>query len=85
MGSTGFRSDYYVMLENASDNDVAGLPEKDSEGTSSVVSSGGYTSYQGGYRGGRYIPSIYQSDGTPQFWGGHIYRPTQAAVAMTNR
>ena len=29
--------------------------------------------------------SIYQSDGTPQFWGGHIYRPTQAAVAITNR
>lgn len=42
-----------------------------------------YSSYQGS--GGRYVQSIYQSDGTPQFWGGHIYRPTQAAVAMTNR
>lgn len=29
--------------------------------------------------------SIYQSDGQPQFWGGHIYRPTQAAVAVTSR
>lgn len=28
---------------------------------------------------------IYQSDGTPQFWGGHIYRPTQAACAVTSR
>ena len=32
-----------------------------------------------------YRPSIYQSDGTPQFWGQHIYRPTQAAVAITSR
>lgn len=32
-----------------------------------------------------YRPSIYQSDGTPQFWGSHIYRPTQAAVAVTSR
>ena len=31
------------------------------------------------------ITTIYQSDGTPQFWGGHIYRPTQAAVAVTSR
>jgi hypothetical protein len=30
-------------------------------------------------------PTIYQSDGTPQFWGSHIYRPTQAAVAVTSR
>lgn len=30
-------------------------------------------------------PTIYQADGTPQFWGGHIYRPTQAAVAVTSR
>lgn len=32
-----------------------------------------------------YHRTIYQSDGTPQFWGGHIYRPTQAAVAITSR
>jgi len=29
--------------------------------------------------------NIYQSDGTPQFWGSQIYRPTQAAVAVTSR
>jgi hypothetical protein len=32
-----------------------------------------------------YQTTIYQADGTPQFWGGHIYRPTQAAVAVTSR
>jgi hypothetical protein len=51
-------------------------------GTTTTTTSA-YSSYQGS--GGRYVQSIYQSDGTPQFWGGHIYRPTQAAVAMTNR
>lgn len=29
--------------------------------------------------------NIYQSDGSPQFWGSHIYKPTQAAVAVTSR
>lgn len=29
--------------------------------------------------------NIYQADGTPQFWGSHIYRPTQAAAAVTSR
>jgi len=28
---------------------------------------------------------MYQSDGNPQFWGSHIYRPTQAAAAVTSR
>jgi hypothetical protein len=32
-----------------------------------------------------YKKTIYQADGNPQFWGGHIYRPTQAAVAITSR
>ena len=32
-----------------------------------------------------YQGTIYQADGTPQFWGSHIYRPTQAAVAVTSR
>jgi hypothetical protein len=33
----------------------------------------------------QYQPTIYQADGTPQFWGNQIYRPTQAAVAITSR
>ena len=32
-----------------------------------------------------YRTTIYQADGTPQFWGQQIYRPTQAAVAVTSR
>jgi len=49
-----------------------------------------YVAIQDGPAGRRgddsgYRPSIYQADGTPQFWGGHIYRPTQAAVAVTSR
>jgi hypothetical protein len=66
---TGGRSDCYAHIENAA--------TKDEEARSDST----YDTYQGGRR----YPSIYQSDGTPQFWGGHIYRPTQAAVAMTNR
>ena len=46
------------------------------------------TSSQGSYGSSHtnhYHVPIYQSDGNPQFWGGHIYRPTQAAVAITSR
>lgn len=32
-----------------------------------------------------YRTTIYQADGEPQFWGQQIYRPTQAAVAVTSR
>ena len=38
-----------------------------------------------GSGGGGGGSNIYQSDGTPQFWGSQIYRPTQAAVAVTSR
>jgi hypothetical protein len=31
------------------------------------------------------VSHIYQADGNPQFWAPHIYRPTQAAVAVTSR
>jgi hypothetical protein len=50
------------------------------EGVPPSSSSDGSSSASRYYRG-----SIYQSDGTPQFWGSHIYRPTQAAVAVTSR
>lgn len=46
------------------------------------------TSSQGSYgssHANHYHVPIYQADGNPQFWGGHIYRPTQAAVAITSR
>jgi hypothetical protein len=76
------RSDCYANIENVNRTGWDGKNGEDKE--SSCSASTGYSSYQGG-SGGRRYPSIYQSDGTPQFWGGHIYRPTQAAVAMTNR
>ena len=95
-GSVG-RSDYYAMLDNVSGmmthgtsslrNTVGSNGGGSDAGASSTGNGeeGGYSSYQDGEVTRRYAPSIYQSDGTPQFWGGHIYRPTQAAVAMTNR
>jgi len=45
-------------------------------------SQGSHASF--GNRNHYHVP-IYQADGNPQFWGGHIYRPTQAAVAITSR
>jgi len=92
-GSVG-RSDYYAMLDNVSGmmthgtslRNTVGSNRGSDAGASSIGNGeGGYSSYQDGEVTRRYAPSIYQSDGTPQFWGGHIYRPTQAAVAMTNR
>ena len=83
------KSDYYVRIQNATNGNgvgpygygygshrhgsVVGSTADQSQGSGSVS-----TNFQ-------YHPSIYQSDGTPQFWGAHIYRPTQAAVAVTSR
>lgn len=39
----------------------------------------------GGASSGSSVINIYQSDGNPLFWGSYIYRPTQAAVAVTSR
>ncbi len=33
----------------------------------------------------QYNKTIYQADGTPQFWGNQIYRPNQAAVHTVSR
>ena len=77
MRDAGGRSDCYANIENVGN-------VQDERGSVVSSTSTGYSSYQDGGVGRRY-PSIYQSDGTPQFWGGHIYRPTQAAVSMTNR
>jgi hypothetical protein len=63
------KSDYYVRIGGGGGTDHGSIHGSDGEGSSSTV----------------YRPTIYQSDGTPQFWGAHIYRPTQAAVAVTSR
>jgi flagellar biosynthesis GTPase FlhF len=48
-----------------------------------------YNSYQDDNKKGQlkswYKKTIYQSDGTPRYFGGRIYRPTQAAVNITSR
>jgi hypothetical protein len=90
-GNGGWRSDYYSKVDNVSGNSGAG--ERSRRNGNDEESGGGsndnndqYSSYQAGGDGNRrYVPSIYQSDGMPQFLGGHIYRPTQAAITMTNR
>jgi hypothetical protein len=69
---------YAAVSPSMSGSDVGG-------GGRNLANTTAYSSYQDGMIAGRYVQSIYQSDGTPQFWGGHIYRPTQAAAAMTNR
>jgi hypothetical protein len=96
-GGGGGRSDYYVAVKNVSgvgggggaDAGMRTVAGSSSEAGGSEVTSpssaGMYPSYQVGSDRNRYSTSIYQSDGTPQFWGSHIYRPTQAAVALTNR
>ena len=93
-GGGGGRSDYYLALDNAKGGGGCPVPQaayaavaasSSSSDAGTTTTASAYSSYQDGICPGRYVPSIYQSDGTPQFWGGHIYRPTQAAVAMTNR
>jgi hypothetical protein len=82
----GWRSDYYSKVDNVSSNSRRGNSnDNDEEGGGSSDQNDQYSSYQAGGDGSRYVPSIYQSDGMPQFLGGHIYRPTQAAITMTNR
>jgi hypothetical protein len=64
------KSDYYIKIE-------------DMKKVSSHTKNEPNASHQS-YQTGR-TQSIYQADGTPQFWGDYIYRPTQAAVAVTSR
>jgi hypothetical protein len=81
-------SDYYVRIHDDVNTNVplstiptgsSGLP------LPAMMMVRGASSSDGGASSFVYRPTIYQSDGTPQFWGAHIYRPTQAAVAVTSR
>ena len=65
------KSDFYAQVDDAAPPPIQ---ETSSQG------SFGSTHHKNHY----HVP-IYQADGNPQFWGGHIYRPTQAAVAITSR
>jgi hypothetical protein len=64
------RSDYYITINDH------GVPISASQHGSAGANRRATAPYQ---------TSLYQSDGTPQFWGGHIYRPNQAAMALTSR
>jgi hypothetical protein len=81
------KSDYYVRIDD--DNNGAGRggarPGGGGGGDAASPSSYSDATTSAGSGSYNYRQSIYQSDGTPQFWGAHIYRPTQAAVAVTSR
>ena len=63
------KTDFYAQLDDVQPPP----PNQETSSQGSMASSNHY-----------HVP-IYQADGNPQFWGGHIYRPTQAAVAITSR
>lgn len=67
----GAKSDYYVQITGGGDGGMA---------PSSSSSQQQPSQHQQFYN-----KTIYQADGNPQFWGNQIYRPTQAAVAVTSR
>lgn len=74
-------SDYYVQMENGSIRF-----EKATDKERNSKSRYSYRKYQsGGDYDGTGAKIIYQSDGTPRFFGGKIYHPNQAAVNMTSR
>ena len=65
------KSDFYAQVDDAA---PPLIQETSSQG-----------SFASSHHKNHYHVPIYQADGNPQFWGGHIYRPTQAAVAITSR
>ncbi len=81
------KSDYYVKVEEE-------LSCKGNRRFSSVGSSiaefgkndDSNHSFQGGFGDNQgYKKTMYQADGTPRYFGGRIYRPTQAAINITSR
>jgi hypothetical protein len=71
------KSDYYVQMEEV----VLGL-----EGGRRFSGLGGGASNANASANGVAMKkTIYQADGTPRFFGGQIYKPTQAAVSLTSR
>lgn len=65
------KTDFYAQVD-----DAAPFP---------ILESSSQGSFAHSHQKNHYHVPIYQADGNPQFWGGHIYRPTQAAVAITSR
>lgn len=72
--STQGNSDYYVRIGDANNNCSVNSRFQHASGLRLQQTHPAH-----------YNKTIYQADGTPQFWGNQIYRPTQAAVAITSR
>lgn len=77
------KSDFYVRIDKHADVEEQGLPKDGAGGGGSGGDDGGKVLAEA--KGESSMKSIYQSDGTPRFLGGQIYRPTQAAVHLTSR
>lgn len=76
------RTDYYVQEEFGAGNNTY-VRYGGGDGENEV--EGGVNSYQHGTTGTKTKQTIYQADGTPRFFGGQIFKPTQAAVSLTSR
>mmetsp|Transcript_22725 Transcript_22725/g.25873 ORF Transcript_22725/g.25873 Transcript_22725/m.25873 type:complete len:334 (-) Transcript_22725:274-1275(-) len=89
------KSDYYVRIEE--ETHCKGNKRYSGSGNNSnsefstplppsPFSEGGYQSSECSISGKTwYRKTIYQADGTPRYFGGRIYKPTQAAVNITSR
>lgn len=62
-----------------------GVSEGKSDYYMQIDDNGILPAFSNGSDTGNFHSSIYQADGNPLFWGSQIYRPTQAAVAITSR
>mmetsp|Transcript_16434 Transcript_16434/g.41219 ORF Transcript_16434/g.41219 Transcript_16434/m.41219 type:complete len:424 (+) Transcript_16434:150-1421(+) len=71
-GNTKGNSDYYVPIGNSGSH-----PRQQNVSTTNFRLQQTHPS--------QYSKTIYQADGTPQFWGNQIYRPNQAAVHTVSR
>ena len=77
-GNNKGNSDYYVPI---SDADVSSRQRYNQH--QQTLSTTNYRVQQ--THPAQYSKTIYQADGTPQFWGNQIYRPNQAAVHTVSR
>jgi len=71
-------SDYYVPI-----GDAGGAARQGYNQRQQSVSTTNFRLHQ--THPAQYHKTIYQADGTPQFWGNQIYRPNQAAVHTVSR
>jgi hypothetical protein len=75
-------SDYYVPIGDAGGS-AASSRQRHHQQQQQNVSTSNFKLQQ--THPAQYNKTIYQADGTPQFWGNQIYRPNQAAVHTVSR